>query len=118
MKLLIAILAKDDKDETVRRLTSEGFMLTEMGTTGGFLKRKNTTLLIGAQEHSVARIKEILRQTAGKRSLRYFQSAAPAPSGPATGPGAMQANGPSVQLETEVGGCTVFELNADAMYKL
>ena len=53
MKLLIAIISKDDKDEAEHHLTAEGFMLTEMGTTGGFLKKKNVTLLIGTSEYKV-----------------------------------------------------------------
>jgi hypothetical protein len=113
MKLLIAIIAKDDKDETEHRLTAEGFMLTEMGTTGGFLKRKNVTLLIGTSEEKTERVKEILKQTAGRRSVKmYYQSTVPVNNGLVPPQENM-----SVPLESETGGCTVFELNADSITK-
>ena len=105
MKLLIAIIAKDDKDETEHRLTTEGFMLTEMGTTGGFLK--------GTSEDKTERVKEILKQTAGRRSVKmYYQSTVPVNNGLVPPQENM-----SVPLESETGGCTIFELNADNITK-
>lgn len=113
MKLLIAIISKDDKDEAEHHLTAEGFMLTEMGTTGGFLKKKNVTLLIGTSEDKVERVKEILKHTAGKRSVKmYYQSTVPVNNGLVPPAGNM-----SVPLESETGGCTIFELNADKITK-
>lgn len=113
MKLLMAIIAKDDKAEAERALTGEGFMLTEMGSTGGFLKKKNVTLLIGTTEDRVKRAKEILKKTAGRRAIGVNNSTANIGSGLVHQ--AETVGG--VPIESEIGGCTIFELNADKMTK-
>ena len=113
MKLLMAIIAKDDRAEADRALTSEGFMLTEMGSTGGFLKKKNVTLLIGTTEDRVKLAKEILKKTAGRRAIGMNNSTANIGSGLVQH--AETVGG--VPLESEIGGCTIFELNADKMTK-
>ncbi len=114
MKLLFAIIAKDDKAETEHALTSEGFMLTEMGTTGGFLKKKNVTLLIGTTEDKVKRAKEILKHTAGRRTISMSDSTNTVVN---TGLAQRIESANRVPTESEIGGCTIFELNADKMTK-
>ena len=44
MKLLIAIMKKEDKADTIAALNQKGIFVTELATTGGFLQEKNTTL--------------------------------------------------------------------------
>ncbi len=110
MKLLIAIMTKDDRDEAERLLTDEGFMLTEMGSTGGFLKKKSVTLLIGTPADKVGRAKELLKRAAGRRSITVYQGGAASPDG-------IAHQSISVPVDTQVGGCTVFEIDATAMNK-
>ena len=110
MKLLIAIVSKEDRDETERLLTDEGFMLTEMGSTGGFLRKKSITLLIGTPAEKVGRAKELIKRAAGKRPLKIYQSH----QSPA---GNSLSNSISVPVETQIGGCTVFEIDASSMSK-
>ena len=54
MKLIVAVLRKEDEADTIAELNKKGFFVTELATTGGFLKEKNTTLLIGtrSEEHT------------------------------------------------------------------
>ncbi len=110
MKLLIAIMSKDDRDEAERLLTSEGFMLTEMGSTGGFLRKKSVTLLIGTPADKVGRAKELIKRAAGRRSIAMYQSGASSPD-------SVTHQSISVPVDTQVGGCTVFEIDATAMTK-
>ena len=49
MKLIVAVLRKEDEADTIAELNKKGFFVTELATTGGFLKEKNTTLLIGTR---------------------------------------------------------------------
>ena len=51
MKLIVAVLRKEDEADTIAELNKKGFFVTELATTGGFLKEKNTTLLIGTDDH-------------------------------------------------------------------
>ena len=40
MKLLIAIMKKEDKTDTIAALNQKGIFVTELATTGGFLQEK------------------------------------------------------------------------------
>ena len=53
MKLIIAIINKEDSSELIRRLNKANFMSTKLATTGGFLRAGNITLLIGTEEERV-----------------------------------------------------------------
>ena len=47
MKLILAIVNNDDSAYASASLTEEGFFVTKLSTTGGFLMVGNTTFLIG-----------------------------------------------------------------------
>ena len=69
MKLLIAIVNNDDSAVVSSSLTKEGFTVTKLSTTGGFLMVGNTTFLIGAEDDSVAKAKAIIKEYSQK--LKY-----------------------------------------------
>ena len=46
MKLIIAIVQDEDASRLVSSLMNEGFGVTKLATTGGFLRAGNTTLLV------------------------------------------------------------------------
>ena len=50
MKLILAIIQAADEADSVQELNKRGFFVTKLSTTGGFLKAKNTTLLIGTDD--------------------------------------------------------------------
>ena len=49
MKLIIAIVQDEDASRLVSSLMNEGFGVTKLATTGGFLRAGNTTLLVGVE---------------------------------------------------------------------
>ena len=49
MKLIYAIVRYDNEDEVINALTKKHYSVTKLATTGGFLKKGNTTLLIGTE---------------------------------------------------------------------
>jgi len=53
MKLLIVIIRDIDDQKVITRLVEEGFRVTRMASTGGFLRRGNVTLLIGVENDKV-----------------------------------------------------------------
>jgi len=63
MKLLIVILQDGDAGAVMERLISEGYRVTRIASTGGFLRRGNVTLLIGAEAAKVDGVIDLLRQT-------------------------------------------------------
>ena len=48
MKLIFAIVSNDDSAQVSAILTRNGFSVTKLATTGGFLMAGNTTFLLGA----------------------------------------------------------------------
>ena len=68
MKLLIAIVNNDDSAVVSSALTREGYTVTKLSTTGGFLMVGNTTFLIGAEDNTVAKAKEIIKNHSKRRT--------------------------------------------------
>jgi uncharacterized protein YaaQ len=64
MKLLIFVTESDLADPTVDSLVEQGFRVTRLASTGGFLRKGNTTLLVGIEESQIDRATDIVRRTA------------------------------------------------------
>ena len=108
MKLILAIVNNDDSAIVAAELTREGFTITKLSTTGGFLQVGNTTLLIGAEDGDVERAKEIIRRNSSTRQKTV-------PTNASFGRG--RAPGDAV-VETNVTGATVFVLGVESFEKL
>lgn len=63
-KLIIAVVQNEDADAVVDALLEEEFRATRLASTGGFLRRGNTTLMIGADEDQVDKVLDLIRQHA------------------------------------------------------
>lgn len=107
MKLVLAIVSKDDSSMVSSALTQEGFPVTKLATTGGFLMAGNTTFISGVED---ARVDEAI-QIIGKHSRRRTQVV------PYTS--AMEAGTyTAYPVEVSVGGSTVFVLNIERFEKV
>jgi uncharacterized protein YaaQ len=53
MDLILAIVQNEDADAIVRALLAPGYRVTRINTAGGFLRRGNVTLLVGAEPEKV-----------------------------------------------------------------
>lgn len=60
-KLIIAVVQNEDADAVVDALLEDEFRATRLASTGGFLRRGNTTLMIGADQEQVDRVLELIR---------------------------------------------------------
>ena len=58
MKLIIAIVNSDDSSAVQGALTEKGYFVTKLSTTGGFLKKGNTTFLL---ELMMIKLKTVFR---------------------------------------------------------
>ena len=65
MKLIVAICRDDEASRLSDALVAGDFRVTRIASTGGFLKRGNTTLLVGVEAGEVERAIETLRATLG-----------------------------------------------------
>jgi uncharacterized protein YaaQ len=107
MKLIIAIINNDDSAVVSSALTKEGYIVTKLSTTGGFLMVGNTTLLIGSDDESVSHVKEIIRLNAQTR--KHVR--------PTTMSFGVGLHDSEPETEVSVGGATVFVLGVDEMEK-
>jgi uncharacterized protein YaaQ len=63
MKLIIAIIRDSDNEQVSKALTSQNFRVTCIASTGGFLRRGASTLLIGLEDDQVTNALQIIRTT-------------------------------------------------------
>jgi uncharacterized protein YaaQ len=65
MKLMIMITRDEDSDAVVQTLVQNQFRVTRMASTGGFLRRGNSTLLVGVEDEQVDQVIGLLRAARG-----------------------------------------------------
>ncbi len=107
MKLLIAIVNNDDSAIVSSALTREGFTVTKLSTTGGFLMVGNTTFLIGADDDKVSKAKEIIKERSQKRTVTTTTT-----TGYGTG-----LREDDFENEVSIGGAIVFTVNVEDVDK-
>jgi uncharacterized protein YaaQ len=61
MKLMIIILRDSDGETAVQELVQHEYRVTRMASTGGFLRRGNSTLLVGVEDDQVDAVNDLLR---------------------------------------------------------
>ncbi len=62
MKLILAVLPEKAATLASDRLVAQGYRVTRLASTGGFLRRGNTTLLIGVEDEHVETALRLLRE--------------------------------------------------------
>jgi uncharacterized protein YaaQ len=67
-KLAIIVVNRDIEKALSAQLVAEKFIFTRLGSNGGFLRKKNSTLLIGLSEERVEKLTQILKAVASERS--------------------------------------------------
>jgi len=61
MKMILVIVRNEDRDSVLDALIKADFRATYIASTGGFLRRGNTTLLIGTEAERVDLALETIR---------------------------------------------------------
>lgn len=109
MKLIIAIVQDEDASRLVSSLMSEGYGVTKLATTGGFLRSGNTTLLVGVDDDKFDNAMKIVERVCKSR-----KQIATSPS-PISGTTGVYVPYP---VEVMVGGATIFVLNVEQFVKI
>ena len=102
MKLILAIVSNDDSGAVSSALTREGFSVTKLATTGGFLMAGNVTILVGVDEEKVQTVIDIIREHSHSRRQMI-------PSTTEMSYGYY----PSMPVEVVVGGATIFVVDIE-----
>lgn len=111
-KLVLAVLQEDDYERTVAALNQHGFFVTKLSSSGGFLKKKNITILVGVDSHRYVELIDLLKGRAGRRSKTVYTTPAILPgSHPETGVAS------AVPIQVETGGVTIFTMSLDGLDK-
>jgi len=63
MKLILAVIQDVDDGAVIRQLTSHGYRVTRMASTGGFLRRGNVTLMIGVEDDKTQSVIDLLHES-------------------------------------------------------
>jgi len=106
MKLLFAILDRDDANTVVRNLSHSGFSSTRLATTGGFLLSNNVTLMVGVADEKVQEVIDIIKAYSHSRKQMI-------PNSDLSFDFDM-----SKPLEVTVGGATIFVVDVDRFEKV
>lgn len=109
MKLVIAIVQDDDASDLVEAITENGYRVTKLATTGGFLKSGNTTLLIGVEKEKLDKVIAIIEDICKTR-----KQVVTSPT-PMAGTAGVYIPYP---VEVEVGGATVFVVDVDKFVRI
>jgi uncharacterized protein YaaQ len=65
MKLIIAIVRDTDAEATVNRLVAQGYRVTRIASSGGFLRKGSVTLVIGVEPEKVQAVIDLLKEAGG-----------------------------------------------------
>ena len=108
MKLIVAIVQDEDASRLISQLMTDGYRVTKLATTGGFLRSGNTTLLIGMEDDRLQAALAIVEKVCKSR-----KQIASSPS-PISGTTGVYVPYP---IEVTVGGATVFVLDVEQFSK-
>ncbi|MDF2538116.1 MAG: hypothetical protein K0S76_1137 [Herbinix sp.] len=104
MKLVYVIVRKIDNSYVTEALNKQGFYVTKLASTGGFLREGNTTLMIGTEDDKVDEVINIVKKECGPRQQIISNSV---------------GTGEYASMNVvNVGGATIFVVNVDRYEKI
>ncbi|MFA7436243.1 MAG: cyclic-di-AMP receptor [Bacilli bacterium] len=107
MKLILAIVSNDDASVLMKELVKEKFSVTKLASSGGLLRKGNTTLMIGSRDDDVDKVVDIITKFSKTRNELV-------PSSVISDIGII----PSTPLEVTVGGATIFIVDVEKFKKI
>ncbi len=108
MKLIIAVIQNEDEDALVQDFEDHNISSTRIGSSGGFLRASNTTLMMAVDDASVENVLDLLRKHCRRRT-RHLHPLLPN----------LEARERFLgSIPVEVGGATVFVLPVERMEKI
>jgi uncharacterized protein YaaQ len=104
MKLVMAIIHDEDAFHIMDLLNEQGYYVTKLASTGGFLRAGNTTLLCGVPEDRIAGLIDIIeKKCKSRKQITSVNS---------THVNATESYVP-YPVEVTVGGASIFVLNVE-----
>ena len=108
MKLAVCIIHNRDKGRVTDELVKAGFKFTVIGSTGGFLREGNTTILIGVPEEDLSSLRQLFSTNCQSRdqlvNVMPFEAATS---------GAFLPN----PVKVPVGGAVMFVIDVESFHR-
>jgi uncharacterized protein YaaQ len=108
MKLILAVIQNEDEDALTEAMEKEGMSVTRIGSSGGFLRASNVTLMTAVEDQQVERVMVLLGRHC-KRRTKHLHPWVPSMEARERFLGA---------IPVEVGGAAVFILGLERMEKI
>ncbi len=108
MKLILAVTQNEDEDALTEAMEMEGMSVTRIGSSGGFLRASNVTLMLAVENQQVERVLTLLDKHC-KRRTKHLHPWMPSMEARERFPGA---------IPVQVGGAAVFILTLEHMEKI
>ena len=106
--MILAVIQKEDEDALSDALEQNNFGATRIGSSGGFLRASNVTLMIAVEDERVSEALELMHQHC-KRRTRHLNPMLPS----------LEARERFLgSVPVEIGGATVFVLNLERMERI
>ena len=110
IKLIYAIIRYDNEDDVTTSLTKHKFSVTRLSTTGGFLKKGNTTLMIVTEPERVDEAIDIIKKECGHHqkitiNMPYVS-------------GSSMVHCATMPMSVDVGGATIFVVDVERYEKI
>lgn len=109
MKLIIVFVQKEDSQKLLHALRQENLSATAMESEGGFLQRKNITILMALPEEKIQTAKKIITDICKAHTEQVDTSFAA---------GDIESVGLPNQVDIQVGGATILEINIAEVTKI
>ena len=104
MKLVITVIHDRDKNRITESLLQNGFRYTKIGSTGGFLREGNVTLLIGVEDDQLDDCLKVIADSCHMRE--QYVNVLPPDAAPI---GAFMSS----PVKVQVGGAVTFVMNVE-----
>ena len=108
MKLILAVIQTEDQDALTAAVQAEGLSVTRLGSSGGFLRAYNVTLMMAVEDHQVERALALLGKHCRRRT-QHLRSWSPGAEARERFPGA---------IPIQVGGASVFIFHLERMERI
>jgi uncharacterized protein YaaQ len=108
VKLVLAVIQNEDESALIQAMEAQGLGITRIGSSGGFLRANNVTLMMAVKDDQLERVLGLLNQHC-KRRTRHLRPRAPSMEARERFPGA---------VPIEIGGATVFIVNLEQMERI
>lgn len=105
--MIIAILQNDYYHEVIADLNENGFYVTVLRSSGGFLKKPNATIMIGLNHEDLDRAIELLKHYGQRTEMEYM------PTTTTNGMGVPPLTTAAVPYPVRCGGVVLFVLDVD-----